>query len=40
MVIRLQNRKTAMDKTKFGEEDYERSRKKPKFDRSKFEGFK
>ena len=32
--------KPVMDKTKFGEEDYERSRKKPKFDRSKFEGFK
>ena len=29
-----------MDNTKFGEEDYERNRKKPKFDRSKFEGFK
>jgi replicative DNA helicase len=29
-----------MDNTKFGEEDYERSRPKPKFDRSKFEGFK
>lgn len=29
-----------MDNTKFGEEDYERNRQKPKFDRSKFEGFK
>ena len=29
-----------MDKTEFGEQDYERNRKKPKFDRSKFEGFK
>ena len=29
-----------MDKTEFGEQDYERKRKKPKFDRSKFEGFK
>ena len=29
-----------MDNTKFGEEDYERSRPKSKFDRSKFEGFK
>ena len=29
-----------MDNTKFGEEDYERNRPKPKFDRSKFEGFK
>ncbi len=29
-----------MDNTKFGEEDYERNRKKPKFDRSKLDGFK
>lgn len=29
-----------MDNTKFGEEDYERSKPKSKFDRSKFEGFK
>lgn len=29
-----------MDNTKFGEEDYERSRKKLKFDRSKLDGFK
>ena len=29
-----------MDNTKFGEEDYERNRKKPKFDRNKFDGFK
>jgi replicative DNA helicase len=29
-----------MDNTKFGEEDYERSRPKNKFDRSKFSGFK
>lgn len=29
-----------MDKTEFGQQDYERSLKKPKFDRSKFEGFK
>jgi archaellum biogenesis ATPase FlaH len=28
-----------MDNTKFGEEDYERNRKKTKFDRSKFDGF-
>lgn len=32
--------KPVMDKTKFGEEDYERSRKKFKFDKSKFDGFK
>lgn len=32
--------KPVMDKTKFGEEDYERSRKKPKFDKSKFEAFR
>ena len=29
-----------MDNTKFGEQDYERSKPKSKFDRSKFEGFK
>jgi hypothetical protein len=29
-----------MDNTKFGEEDYERSKPKSKFDRAKFEGFK
>ena len=29
-----------MDNTRFGEEDYERSRPKPKFDRSKFDGFR
>lgn len=29
-----------MDKTEFGEQDYERNRKKPKFDKSKFDGFK
>jgi len=29
-----------MDNTKFGEEDYERSKPKNKFDRSKFSGFK
>ena len=29
-----------MDKTQFGEQDYERNRKKPKFDKAKFEGFK
>ena len=29
-----------MDNTKFGEEDYERNRKKKKFDKSAFEGFK
>lgn len=29
-----------MDKTEFGQQDYERNRKKPKFDKSKFEGFK
>jgi replicative DNA helicase len=29
-----------MDRTKFGEEDYERSRPATKFDRSKFDGFK
>jgi len=29
-----------MDNTEFGQQDYERNRKKPKFDRSKFEGFK
>ena len=29
-----------MDKTEFGEQDYQRGLKKPKFDRSKFEGFK
>lgn len=29
-----------MDRTKFGEEDNERSKPKPKFDRSKFQGFK
>lgn len=29
-----------MDKTEFGQQDYERGLKKPKFDRSKFEGFK
>ena len=29
-----------MDKTQFGEQDYERNRKKPKFDKAKFDGFK
>jgi len=29
-----------MDNSKFGEEDYERNRKKNKFDRSKFDGFR
>ena len=29
-----------MDNTKFGEEDYERNRKKPKFNRAKFDEFK
>ena len=29
-----------MDKTEFGQQDYERNRKKPKFDKAKFEGFK
>lgn len=29
-----------MDKTEFGQQDYERSLKKPKFDKAKFEGFK
>jgi replicative DNA helicase len=29
-----------MDNTEFGQQDYERNRKKPKFDKSKFEGFK
>lgn len=29
-----------MDKTEFGQQDYERSRKKPKFDKSKFDSFK
>ena len=29
-----------MDKTEFGQQDYDRNRKKPKFDKSKFEGFK
>lgn len=29
-----------MDKTEFGQQDYERNRKKQKFDRNKFEGFK
>jgi hypothetical protein len=29
-----------MDNTKFGEEDYERSRPKKKFDKSAFQGFK
>lgn len=29
-----------MDTTKFGEEDYERNRKKPKFNRAKFDEFK
>ena len=29
-----------MDRTKFGEEDHNRGLPKPKFDRSKFEGFK
>ena len=32
--------KPIMDNTKFGEEDYERSKPKNKFDRSKFSGFK
>jgi hypothetical protein len=32
--------KPVMDKTQFGEQDYERNRKKPKFDKNKFEGFK
>jgi hypothetical protein len=36
----LSEDKPVMDNTKFGEEDYERSRPKSKFDRSKFEGFK
>lgn len=29
-----------MDKTEFGQQDYERNRKKPKFDKAKFDGFK
>jgi replicative DNA helicase len=29
-----------MDNTEFGQQDYERNRKKPKFDKAKFEGFK
>lgn len=29
-----------MDKTEFGQQDYERSLKRPKFDKAKFEGFK
>jgi archaellum biogenesis ATPase FlaH len=29
-----------MDKTEFGQQDYERGLKKPKFDKAKFEGFK
>ena len=29
-----------MDNTKFGEEDYERSKTKPKFNKNMFEGFK
>lgn len=29
-----------MDKTEFGQQDYERNRKKPKFNKAKFEGFK
>lgn len=29
-----------MDKTEFGQQDYERNRKKPKFDKAKFEGFR
>lgn len=32
--------KPVMDKTEFGKQDYERNRKKPKFDRSKFQDFK
>jgi hypothetical protein len=29
-----------MDNTEFGQQDYERNRKKPKFDKAKFDGFK
>ena len=32
--------KSVFDNSKFGEEDFERNRPKPKFDRSRFEGFK
>jgi hypothetical protein len=32
--------KPVFDNSGFGSEDYERNRKKPKFDKAKFEGFK
>jgi len=36
----LMEDKPIMDRTKFGEEDFERSKPKSKFDRSLFDGFK